>query len=138
MKRYLAVPAVLVSGLLTCLLCGISLAQEQEEELKYSWGTVSSLSSKQIVITEYDYDADEEVDVTYILDPNVKLHNVNSLKDIVIGNDVWIDYVTRGSGKVAMGIELKKASDEEEYTPPETYEEDSEYFPEAEEEELEY
>ena len=130
MKRHLAVAAVLALGFLIC--SGISLAQEEEEtveETDYSWGTVSSVSSGQIVITEYDYDTDEKVEVTYSIDPNVKLHNVNSLKEIAVGNDIWIDYVIREDKNVAMGIEVKKPSDEEEYTPEKTYEEEPEYYP---------
>ena len=121
MKRYLVAAAVLALGLVIC--SGISLAQEEaEEELDYSWGTVKSLSSNQIIVTEYDYDNEEMVDVTYTVDPNVKLHNVESLKDIAVGNDVWIDYVIIEGGKVAMGIEAKKPSYEEEYTPSEEIE----------------
>lgn len=126
MKRYLVVAAVLALGLLVC--SGISLAQEGvEEEMGYSWGTISSVSSNQIILTEYDYDSEEDVNVAYTVDPNLKFHNVNSLKDIAVGNKVWVDYVVREGKNVAMGIEVKKASDEEEYTPSETDEEEPDY-----------
>ena len=122
MKRHLAIITIL--GLLTSFLCGISAAQE-EEETAYSWGTVKSITSKQIVVTEYDYDNDNEMDVTYTLDPNVKLYNVNSLKDIAIGSEIWIDYVVIDDENLALGIEVRQSS-EEEYTPSQTYEEESE------------
>ncbi len=128
MKRYLAVAAVLALGLL--VYSGISLAQEEEEsveETDYSWGTVSSVSSNQIVITEYDYDKDEEVNVTFAVDANVKLHNVGSLKGLAVGDKVWIDYMIREGKNVAIGIEVEKPSQKEEYMPSETYEEESNY-----------
>ena len=125
MKRYLVAAAVLALGLVIC--SGISLAQEEAaEELDYSWGTVNSVSSNQIILAEYDYDTEEEVNVTYTLDPKVDLKNVESLKDIKVGDNVEIDYVVRGDKKVAKAITIEKPSYEE-YTPPETYEEESDY-----------
>ena len=120
MKRYLVVAAVLALGLLIC--SGISLAQEEaEEELDYSWGIVSTISSNQIVITEYDYDSDEEVNVTYTLDPKVDLKNVESLEDIKEGDSVEIDYAIKDGQKVAKIIAVEKPSQEKEHTPAETY-----------------
>lgn len=129
MKRYLVVAAVLVLGFLMCSVSGVSLAQE-EEELEYSWGIVSSVSSNQIVVTEYDYDSDEEVDATYTVDPQADIRNVESLKDIKVGDSIEIDYVVSAGKKVAKIIAVEKPSYEEEYTPSETYEEESEYLPE--------
>lgn len=128
MKGYLVV-AGLVLGLLLCSVPGISLAQEVEE-LEYSWGKVSSVSSEQIVVTEYDYDADKEVDVTYTLDPEVELKNVESLEDIKVGDSVEIDYVVKDGKRVAKIITTVEEPSEEEPTPSETYEEEPEYSPE--------
>jgi hypothetical protein len=98
--------------------------------MEYSWGRVSSLSSNQITVKEYDYESDEEVDVTYAIDPEVKIENVNSLEEITIGDSVGIDFVVRDSEKVAKVIIVEKSSYEEEYTPEEEYKEESEDFPE--------
>ncbi|MBU4140602.1 MAG: hypothetical protein KKA80_01760, partial [Candidatus Omnitrophica bacterium] len=92
MKRYLVIAAVLALGLLIC--SGISLAQEEaEEDLGYSWGIVSSISSDRIVVIEYDYDTREDINVTYTLGPKVDLKNVESLKDIKEGDSIEIDYM---------------------------------------------
>ncbi len=116
MKRYLAVAALVF---LICFLCGVSPAQEEEKEaLGYSYGTISNVSSNQIVVIEYDYDTGEEAAVTYTVDPDVKLYNADSLKDIASGSSVWVDYVVRKGEKVAMGIELKQLSDEEDAEEP--------------------
>jgi len=62
MKRCLVAAAVLALGLLIC--SGISLAQEEaEEEIEYSWGIVSSISSDQIAVIECDHDTYEDVNV---------------------------------------------------------------------------
>ena len=129
MQRYLAVMAVLAMVLLLCCVTGVSIAQE-EEEIEYSWGIVSSISSKQIVVSEYDYDAEKNVDLVYALDPNLKLKNADSLENIVVGNSVDIEYVVRDGKKVAKAISVEKTSYEDEYTSPETYEERGEYSPE--------
>ncbi|MBL7132091.1 MAG: hypothetical protein ISS45_11950 [Candidatus Omnitrophica bacterium] len=129
MRKYLGIAIVLMLGFLMCSTPGISLAQE-EEETEYSWGAVSSVSSNQVVITEYDYDSDEGVEVTYTVDPNAELKNVDSLKDIAAGDNVDIEYVVRNGKKVAKIITVEKSSSEEEYTPSQTYEEESEYSPE--------
>lgn len=139
MKNYLVV-AVSVLGFLISSASGALLAQE-EEEVKYSWGTVNSVSSNQIIVAEYVYSSDEEVDVTYTIDPKVELKNINSLKDIAVGDSVDIDYVITKGKRVAKVITVEKASVEEEYTPREEYypeeEEETEYYPEGEEE-IEY
>lgn len=146
MKRYIIGATILALLFLMCHMSGVSLAQE--EELEYSWGKVSNLSSNQIIVKEYDYERDEEVDVTYVIDPNVKIENVDSLEEITIGDNVGIDFVVRNSEKVAKVIIVEKSSYEEEYTPEETYEEEPveteepaetyeeepEYFPEEPEE----
>jgi len=136
MKRHIIGATVLALFFLMCYMSGVSLAQE--EEVEYSWGRVSSLSSNQITVKEYDYESDEEVDVTYVIDPKVKIENVNSLEEITIGDSVGIDFVVRKDKKVAKVIIVEKSSYEEEYTPEETYEEEPEeeyeeepeYFPE--------
>ena len=122
MKRYLVVAAILVLSLSVCFLSSMSLAQE-EEEMEYSWGTVSKVSSNQIVVPQYDYESGEEVDVTYTVDPNVELENVDSLKSIAVGDNVDINYVIKGDKRIAKVITVEKTSYEEEYTPLETYEE---------------
>lgn len=124
MKKYLVAATALAVALLLYQMYSLSLAQEAEkteeaEEVEYSWGTVSSLSTNQIVVKEYDYDSDAEIDVTYVVDPSVKLKNVDLLKNIAVGASVEIDYVTKDGKKVAKVISVEP-SYEEEYTPSET------------------
>ncbi len=122
MKGYLDIALVFCCAMLALL--NVSFAQEQgEEEAEYTWGIVSSISAQQIVLSEYDYDTDEEVNVAYTLDPDLELKNLESLEEIVVGSDVWVDYVVKDGKKIAVGIELRMPSSEES-TPWETEEEE--------------
>lgn len=124
MKRCIMGGMVLTLLFLTCYASGAPLSQE--EELQYSWGSVGGLSSNQIIVKEYDYESEEEVDVTYAIDPEVKIQNVNSLEEIAVGDSVGINFVVRNGEKVAKVIVVEKSSYEKEYTPSETYEEEPE------------
>lgn len=132
MKVYLKVAIVLALGLLIGSFPGGALAQE-EEVTEYSWGTVSSVSPGQIVVTEYDYASDEEVDVTYSVAPDVELKNVDSIENIAVGTSVDIDYVIKDEKRVAKTIAVEEPSYEE-YEPSQIYEEEPELSPQ----ELEY
>lgn len=80
-----------------------------EEELEYTFGTVKSVTADAIVITEFDYDTGEEKDATYAIDPKIELNNVASLKEIVAGDEVDIDYrVDEEQKKVAKVIAVAK------------------------------
>lgn len=118
MKRYLVVAMVLALSL-AFSVSGVALAQE-EEEIRYTWGKVSSVSSEEIVISEYDYDTGEIIDVVYTLVPNTELKNVNSLKDIAVGDSADIEYVVIDGKKMAKVIVVEKVSEaeeQEEYMP---------------------
>jgi len=146
MKRYVAVVTVLISGLLICFMPGVSLSQEVktgakpeaaapeaaapeaaapaaqpaigEEELEYSWGKVSSITSDQIVVKEYDYDSDTETDVTYTIDPKVTVKNIAALKDIKVGESVSIDYLVVDGKNIAKVITVEKPTEPEEPAAP--------------------
>ena len=106
MNRRLIIAAGLALSLLMCFASNISLAQE-EEELKSSYGIVRSLSSNELVVRQYD-DEWEEVDVTYIIDINVELKNVDAVKDIAVGDSVKIEYAVKDGEKVAKIITVEK------------------------------
>lgn len=125
MKKYLIAALAVIVVLLAVFKW--DLLSAQEEELGYSYGTViSSISSDhqiKIIVREYDYEKEEEVDIAYTIDPKVELEleGVASLKDIAVGNSVEIDYIVRDGKNVAKVIFVEKSSQEEDYTPTETY-----------------
>jgi len=123
MKKFLVV--LLAFGLLIGAVVPVSLAQEEvapadapaavaEDETDYSFGTVKSVGTDQIVVSEYDYEADKDVDVTYAVDASAQLENAASLKDIVAGDNVEIDFVNQDGKKVAKLISVEKPIAEEE------------------------
>lgn len=109
---------ILVTLLAFCFIAqpfyGMVLA-ETEEEMEYSWGVVTDISSNRLVVSEYDYDTDEESEVSYTIDPNVELVNVNSLEEIAIGYSVEIEFVIKDNDKIAKIITVEIL--EEEYIP---------------------
>ena len=117
---------------LMCIITVFSSVQTfaQEEDVEYAWGTAKTISSNQIVVIEYDYDNDQDIEATYSVDPKVELRGVNSLKDITAGDSLDIEYVIQSGKKIAKVITVEKASkaeEQEEYLPLETYEEEWEY-----------
>ncbi|MBN2145655.1 MAG: hypothetical protein JW774_13650 [Candidatus Aureabacteria bacterium] len=132
MKRYLSLSLML-------LFTGFVFSQDAsapatgEETTKYSYATVVSVSADQIVVSEYDYDKDEEVNVTYSVDANVQLKNVDALNKIGAGNYVEIEYEIKDGKKVAKVISLEKKEEEGEGTVAALAEEETPEAPAPEE-----
>lgn len=88
----------------------------QEENVEYGYGTVVKVdkAKNEIVISEYDYDSDEEVDITYSVHPNVEFENVDLLTEINPGTYVDIRYVVGEGGKrIVKFIDVYKGEPEE-------------------------
>jgi len=79
-----------------------------EEEPDYTFGTVKSVTADQIVILEFDYDSEKEVEAAYGIDPKAELGDVASVSEIQPGDEVDIDYVARDGKKTAVGIFVSK------------------------------
>src|SRR3989338_1019955 len=74
------------------------------EEAEFSYGMVKSVSADQIVISEYDYEADKDVDVTYTVPADVKIEGAASLQEIAVGDAVDIDFLVKDGQKVASAL----------------------------------
>jgi hypothetical protein len=110
---------VLSLGVLVILLfsvVGISYAQEVAEETDYSFGTVKSVTGDQLVVTEYDYEADKDVDITYTVDPAAKLENVDAVANIKAGDSIEIDFISKDGKKIAKALSVEKPLPEGEET----------------------
>jgi len=96
-----------------CVMAACSSTQafaQEEERVEYSWGTVKSISSDQIVVMEYDYDRDEDVESAYSINPNVEFRGVETLKDIAVGDDLDIEYVIQSGKKITKVIIAEKSA----------------------------
>ena len=110
--------SLIFSGFLLPLTPTVVFAAEEAPEevgddTQYSYATVVSLSDKDLVVSEYDYEKDESVNVTYSLDPAVKLRNIASLKEIAVDDAVEIIYTVKDSKKIATAIAVDKNTEEE-------------------------
>ena len=88
--------------------------EEAADETEFSYGTVKSVTGSQLVVSEYDYDADKDIDVTYSVPPEAKLENVASVQEIAAGDIVDIDFVAKDGQKVASLITVEKPTGQDE------------------------
>jgi hypothetical protein len=101
----------IITLMVFCLLllaAGRLLAQTNAsgEETGYAYGTVSSVNADKLVICEYDYNKDEEVEVEYRIDPQVELKNLTSLDELVAGRNVEVDFIIAENQRLAKAISL--------------------------------
>lgn len=127
MNRFFEILLVSVVTLLACSASGLS--QAQEAEIQYSWGTVKSLTSEQLAVTEYNYENNQEISVTYTVDAETVFNNVQSISEIKVGDSVEIDFVVMEGKNIAKTITVEKALEsekKEEALPSETSEQTTE------------
>jgi len=68
-------------------------AVADSEEDKFAFGKVVSVGAHSVVVSEYDFERDADVDVLYWITSETELGNLESLADLVAGDDVVIDYI---------------------------------------------
>jgi len=86
------------------------------EGAEFSYGTVKSASGDQLVVSEYDYENDKDIDVTYTVGPEATFEGVASFSEIVAGDSVDIDYEIKGDQKIAVSIAVEKVTEDEDLT----------------------
>lgn len=105
--------AIVVSLLCISFIAFAQEGQQRQEEVDYSYGKIISLAADKIEVTEYDYDKNTEINVSYVLDQNVEVRNAVSLKDLSVGDNIEIDFVIKDDKKIAKLLTLEKDGDEE-------------------------
>jgi hypothetical protein len=70
----------------------------------FAFGTVVSVSDTNIVILEYNFDSEEEVQMTYDVNGDTKFENVTALKEIVPNDEVEINFKEVDGKKMATFI----------------------------------
>lgn len=103
-----------------CLNVNIALGQEEEvasePQLQWLWGQVVSAdtTNQTIVLQYFDYETDQQKEVTITLDTETKLDNTESLSEIKPNDTLSIDYITDASGNniaKTIGLEISGASE---------------------------
>ncbi len=95
------------------------ILQEQEEKsesMKYAYGRVAAIdkTANKITTKERDWDSDREVNVTYLIHPEIELENIASWEEIPVGSEVDIAYLVDEKGqRIASFIKLYEETEEE-------------------------
>jgi len=79
-------------------------AVEAPTDSQFSYGTVLSATASSIKINEYDFETDTSEDVVYDVSAQTKLENVNSISDIMEGDEVEVEYVVVGNRRSIVSI----------------------------------
>lgn len=111
MKKLMKIIIYVLSAAFIVGILGSAIAEETEEQLKYSGGTINSITDKAIVISEYDPDEDIETNVVYVIDPEIKLEGVASLGEIAADDYVDITYIENAGQNVIQQIIVEKEED---------------------------
>ena len=85
--------------------------EEDSDEMNYAYGKVVSVIAQEIVLAEYDYEKDEEVNETYSIDPKVELQNIESLDHLAAGDEVEIYYDDEPGHRMAVVISRPHVED---------------------------
>ena len=108
MNKYL-----IVLGIFLGVLGGATILKAQdnnleganaEETLEYTYGSIVSASPVEVVINEYNYETDEESNVSYLINPETKFNNIDSAQSLVKDDNVDIYYKVIGDQRVARMI----------------------------------
>ncbi|MFA5088436.1 MAG: hypothetical protein WC552_05315 [Candidatus Omnitrophota bacterium] len=102
---------VLFVALAVFCACGISRAQDMEEE-NYSYGLAVSVSGEEIILLEHDYETEADLQVSYTVTPDTELTNINSLGDIAQDDAIEIYYKEADGKKTATAV-IKELNSEE-------------------------
>ena len=74
---------------------------DEGADTQWVWGEVvnASQSSSEITLKYFDYDTDQDKEITIAVDPDTLYENASSLSGIKKGDNVSIDYVVVGGGE---------------------------------------
>ena len=119
----MAWPAVLLAAeaMQDAELSDLPAPQEAEVETDYAYGTVTEVAPDRLVVSEYDEERGTTSPVTYLIDPQVVLTDVQAVGEIAVGDEVDIDYVMKDGQRVAMLIAVAQLSEEEADDEPTEY-----------------
>ncbi len=81
---------------------------DEGPEPEYAFGTVKQISGQELTLTEFDYDTNKEKEVAYTIDATAELNNVKSASEIVVGDEVDVDYFVRDGKNVAVVVAVAK------------------------------
>jgi hypothetical protein len=78
----------------------VSIAQDNTNEDKFSFGKVVSVNAQEVMVKEYDFAKDADVEVAYTITGETEFGNVNAVTDLAANDDIVIDYVEKDGKRV--------------------------------------
>ena len=113
MKKFLltAVSMALVS--LTWVPIGTVSAQEETDK-KFSFGFVVRVAANEVIVKEFDYETDEGIEVSYLVNAETTFENVASVSELKELDDVEIEYKEEGGKRIVLWLSKVLNYDEEE------------------------
>ncbi len=99
MKKLMVVP-LFALALAFAVNVPVSFAQENNNEDKFSFGKVVSVNAQEVMVKEYDFAKDADVEVSYTITAETELGNVNAVTDLAANDDIVIDYLEKDGKRV--------------------------------------
>lgn len=95
---------------------GTDVADENTaDDEEFAFGTVVSVAAESITILEYNFDTEEEVQVTYDVNASTAYENVKALNEIAANDEVEINYKEVNGKKTATFISKDVPIEDDEY-----------------------
>lgn len=91
----------------------LSLAQE---DVEYAFGAVVEVSAEAVILSEFDFELDEYVQMRYEFEGEFELENIDSVTQLVAGDEVEIGFMAQNDRRTIVSIykeEDWQAEDEE-------------------------
>ena len=124
MRKYLLIAGITIGIFLSAnLLMAEDNAENADEALEYTYGSVVSATPQTVVIKEYNYESDEDVQASYVINTETKFNNMVGVQDLAQDDNVDIYYKVVGNQKEAKMITKDETAYESEEA--DTMEEDS-------------
>ena len=79
---------------------------EEYEEVEYAYGSIISVNSEKMILKEYDFDNEEELENAYFFDSNVELINIETIENLKPGDIVDIDFFKKAEKKIIIAVML--------------------------------
>ncbi len=83
-----------------CVMRISSVAAQENNDDKFSFGKVVSVNAQQVTVKEYDFAKDADVEMVYTVTAETELGNVNAVTDLAANDDIVIDYVEKDGKRV--------------------------------------
>ena len=87
---------------------------QDEEEIDFNSGTAKEVrvSSGEIVVSEYDWDTDADIDVTYAVAPDARVENADSWRNIASDSYVDFEFMEKDGKKTITYISVYEAGED--------------------------